>query len=841
MNIPRLALAFAGLLAGCANPGHPRGGAALPLIHVDAVAEIALESVLPSDLLWRADGDLLVLDGYGSRILRYGPDGTARGAWGVPGGIGRPVRLSAARDGGVWAVVPGVDDEAGLLLHLDANGVVDDTRAPQAADGTPVHPVDVVDLGDTLLIAERSGVLLWLDAATGTVTRSLLEDPDHVELRRVVDLADAPDGGTLAVDTLAPRVLRLGADGVPTGGFGRSGLSVGQMSRPTAVAPLADGPVLVADAVLGVVQAFTPDGSVIGLIARESEALRFGHPISVRANTDARPLVAVLDARPATLHILRLRGPLPAAPRPSLIRTTLVAPEASPAGGDDGESCLQCHDGLVLDSREVWDPSRGHHPRNLIPVEPLPAFFPVDDEGRMVCTTCHSPHGVVGGDEAAAATSSSPPLVRHQSAGSPFLRLGREADALCLSCHADDVHFDAGSATLATTAVGHPTGKGLVAALKLRARTGADPADPTTASCLSCHAMHGATGEHITRDPGDGATCLGCHPSAGKTATNHPLGRVPGRDLVADRRGAHVTLSADGGIGCLSCHDLSADTDAGMLRALPDGRVVCLDCHSERKDLKGGKHAHLKSGDAPTCVACHDVHGGQREARFLIGRAVTVGDPVGCLACHGPGTRVGRTKPGREGHPVDGQSLGGDDALTCLACHDPHAANSPAAGECAVCHAEQRAAERRGGHGKAKCMDCHPAHERAPVSSIVANPASARCLACHGDDAPEGRGTKLESWEHPVPAFLPDGSRWTALAGLTLYAADGTPAAGTNGELACETCHVVHGPETSGEDHLRRSGGWREACAACHGDEALVLYRYFHRPDRRADLRGVTP
>lgn len=838
-----LTFAFGAILSGCAELEPPTGGANPPLVPVEVVADVTLDTVLPSDLLWRPDGDLLLLDGYGGSILRFAPDGTARGAWGTPGGLGRPVRLSAAQDGGVWAVVPGLDDDPGVLLHLNADGLVDNTHAPQAPDGEPIHPVDVVDLGASLLVAERSGGLLWLDAETGRVTREVTEDSDHAELRRIVDLALISDGSMLAVDTLTPRVFRVRADGTPAGGFGRMGLAAGRLARPTAAAPMPGGPVLIADAVLGAVQAFTADGSLIGLLAAKGAALHFGHPVAVRA--DEANLVAVLDARPAVLHILRLAGPLPAAPPPSLIRTTLAAPDASPAGGKEGDACIQCHDGLVNDSRQVWDPASGHHPRNMIPAQPLPAFFPVNEDGQMVCTTCHSPHGVVDPVDASAATSSSPPTLRHMSPGSPFLRLDREADALCLACHADEPHAEGGSTALTEGATGHVTGKDLVAALKRRAQTGTGQADPTTASCLSCHAMHGASGEHITRDPGDGTTCLGCHPSAGETASNHPLGRVPGRDLLASRRGEHVVLSTTGGVGCLSCHDLAADTGGGMLRSLESGKAVCLDCHSERKDLQGSAHAHLVKGGQPTCVACHDVHGGNREARFLSSASVTDGDPTGCLGCHGPGERATprKARPGQVGHPVDGRAFGEDKTLTCLSCHDAHAADKPTAADCATCHEEQKVAAARGGHGDATCIDCHPAHSSAPAyTKAGTNPSAERCLACHAIDAPDEAAPKTEHWEHPVPAFKPDGTRWTPLAGLTLYAPDGTPAApGSNGDLTCQSCHVVHGPETSGEDHLRRASSWKAACSSCHGDDALVLYRYYHNPERRADLRGATP
>jgi hypothetical protein len=58
--------------------------------------------------------------------------------------------------------------------------------------------------------------------------------------------------------------------------------------------------------------------------------------------------------------------------------------------------------------------------------------------------------------------------------------------------------------------------------------------------------------------------------------------------------------------------------------------------------------------------------------------------------------------------------------------------------------------------------------------------------------------------------------------------------------MTCSTCHETHGPDADKPgDHLRRPG-WEEVCAACHGDQGLVLYRYFHDPEARGRLL-VTP
>ena len=202
-------------------------------------------------------------------------------------------------------------------------------------------------------------------------------------------------------------------------------------------------------------------------------------------------------------------------------------------------------------------------------------------------------------------------------------------------------------------------------------------------------------------------------------------------------------------------------------------------------------------------------------------------------------------RPGTLGHPVDGEAHGAKgEALTCETCHDAH---NPRADRglaaCEGCHAEQASAAHRGGHGSATCLDCHPMHSAAPSAKLSGsvNPRSAPCLACHASTSANATAPKVLSYSHPELVFTPDGSRWTPLGGLTLYAADGTEEpAGKNGALTCSSCHLTHGPDASEPgDNLRRPG-WKEACSSCHGEKALPLYRYFHRSDRWDDLE-VSP
>ena len=104
-----------------------------------------LDMVVPSDLAVSGQS-LLVLDGYRGQIARFSLDGTMAGPW-VAGGIGRPSRIAATRDGGAWVAVPGLDGDPGLVVGLDGDGSVRQIFAPTLQDGTAAHPVDLVETG----------------------------------------------------------------------------------------------------------------------------------------------------------------------------------------------------------------------------------------------------------------------------------------------------------------------------------------------------------------------------------------------------------------------------------------------------------------------------------------------------------------------------------------------------------------------------------------------------------------------------------------------------------------------------------------------------------------------
>lgn len=377
----------------------------------------------------------------------------------------------------------------------------------------------------------------------------------------------------------------------------------------------------------------------------------------------------------------------------------------------------------------------------------------------------------------------------------------------------------------------HPTGDIDTAAAR---RAGIDPA-VTEVGCLDCHTAHGAGPEQMLTAGSATSGCLSCHTGLGRNLkASHPWGvRLDGASARAVQARGRV-VGAQDTMTCLSCHAAHEDVSA---------QESCASCHRDQGRALTAVRGEGHSGVA--CLECHAVHPGVGDTARRATRT-SAGDPEGCNACHAPGRTAAKAglSPGKLGHPVAGIQHEGK-AVACETCHDSHAPQVQGDG-CADCHTEQQAAKARGGHGDTTCQTCHPTHAASPMeggaaAALDVNPVSKACLSCHGEKVGRGEASRVIEYEHPTPVFDLQGKRWTPLAGLTLYSAAGEPLpTGQNGDLTCSTCHVTHGPESDkNRDNLRR-GGWEDACAACHGDDALPLYRYFHQPERRADIRTPT-
>lgn len=839
----RLMLPIVALLSACGDgPQLARIEDSPTTITATQASRVVLDAVLPSDILATASGEVWVLDGYAGRALKVGADGAVNATIGDPDTWGHPLRMAEGKDDTLWLTDPG-----GRVLHVDQTGALLGQLAVPALDAAtggsgPSAPVALVDLGDALVVTDRSGRVSWIDPSSGAVGRQVLNDADNQRFSLLADLTRTPDGRLVGVDTLLGRIQVLSPTGEALASVGRYGAWIGYMKQPKAIVALSDGAFAVADSELGSLQIFDGEGAGRGIVTVDGAPLALAHPVAVeRVGADE---LLVLDAGQAALIRLKLdASSLKAAldgPAKRWLHTPVKAAQELPPVGSG--RCLQCHSGVVNDSREVWDQKLDAHPVNIKPEKTIPAYFPLSDDGQMVCTTCHSPHGSVSLTELQGAGA---PLVPHEAEGSTFLRMGKGGSELCVACHTDAAHEGALEA-MGLGGGGHPTGEALVSALSKRGGKDGDVTvvvNPTRGQCLSCHAVHGASGEHLTRGETDGALCVACHVDQASAGRTHPLGMNSASDAVHPER-TGLPLDTDGHVTCRTCHELVEGKGEALLRHTEGKGDLCSTCHTSQSKELGGGHAAVRGAAGISCLGCHDTHGQPVDKAMLRGAALaSAADPQGCLSCHGQGGAASKAgvRPGVLGHPVDGKAHGdGAATLSCESCHDAHNPRTDrSVSGCERCHTEQASAAHRGGHGQATCLDCHPMHSAPPTAKVAAsvNPRSATCLACHAEGSANAAAPKVASFTHPAMVFAPDGSRWTPLGNLPLFAADGTQEPkGTNGALTCSSCHLTHGPDAAEPgDNLRRPG-WKEACAACHGEKALPLYRYFHRSDRWDDL-----
>ena len=839
-----IALSAVALLASCqwGPEAFPDVLDAPPGIEVSDLQTVSLDTVLATDILPLAGGRFAVLDGKRQRVFLGGPDQDVRVAQGDRA-WGEPLR-AIPTEGGYIVIDPGADERLAAMTWVDLDWQLIELLAPDP-EGTlepPLSPTCAVDLGEQLVVGDRYGRIVWLNRVDGAIVRVVDEDREGDKIGSIADLVAMPgtDGGLVAVDSLGPYLHFLDADGTAHERFGRYGLWAGTFKKPKSVTVTADGDLLVADSALGALQVFTPTGKLVGLLTRGGEPLRMDHPISVRRAPAQPDLYYALDATTGTLLSFRLPASEIAQARALLgsrfLRMPLVE-SANDTVGDGGHNCLQCHDGFLTGVWRGWDPDLESHPVDLIPEKEVPAFFPLRD-GELACDTCHSPHGIVTLDRAIGVEHAEDRLdLLREHPADTFTRLAVANSEICVACHGQAAHQAQVDRSDAPKAGAHPTGADLIAALdKVMAD---DDARDAGTDCLSCHTPHGGTTAPLLRSLDDGGLCAACHERQSVPKTNHPLGQRPGDDVPRPDINAKLTLARGGGVLCRTCHQLVGGKGDALLREPADGTMLCLSCHDDRKAAPTSRHGRIRGSQGFPCLGCHDVHGGHQDSEMLrTRRNASEGDPNGCLTCHGPGGKQysASVRPGERGHPVPARATGIDPIEACETCHDPHLADVPKVGVCGECHAAQKIEEARGGHGRADCIDCHPAHRNAPSArNVKANPVAQRCLGCHAAGADSGSDTpRVSSYEHPAPVFGPDGERWKPLGKLPLFAPDGQLVpAGTNGDLTCATCHRVHGPDPAEDLTGLRRPEWREPCGACHGSEAMPFYLYFHEPDRR--------
>lgn len=325
--------------------------------------------------------------------------------------------------------------------------------------------------------------------------------------------------------------------------------------------------------------------------------------------------------------------------------------------------CFSCHDGFVLDSRFLWGKGGHGHPVGVVPTEKVhipteegKTIFPLNDDGKVYCGTCHSAHGVEWGDKL------SPVFLRVQNIDSSF----------CTNCHLDRKGETNGH-------LNHPLLKEVQKEGKKLQFDGAKFGKGNKVICQSCHRVHGSNEKKLLVTNNDSSQLCGtCHSDkSGNGSKNgsghftHPVNVVPkDADVPDEFKSAGSKFGPDNEIICQTCHVVHiAPSDKLLIlerEQFKDG--ICLKCHKNKSNvLKYGHNLLAKSNTSSiaekppsrnlgVCGTCHNVHGG-KGPKMWARELSPGGNSVAalCLSCHSQGGAAEKLTVGKYSHPVGAQ------------------------------------------------------------------------------------------------------------------------------------------------------------------------------------------
>jgi predicted CXXCH cytochrome family protein len=464
----------------------------------------------------------------------------------------------------------------------------------------------------------------------------------------------------------------------------------------------------------------------------------------------------------------------------------------------DGDMCLSCHDGSVVDSRfKVW--ATRHHSTGVIPsaaVKIPQDTFPLDSQGRMTCATCHTAHAVPNSSDIRTVV---------------FLRQPNVNSSFCLACHPEHAQKNKFQHPLGNA--DKPVPQNILDA------GGKTSEDGHAVFCQTCHEPHVTRNAWMLVLP-PAKLCISCHTerapdtSAPAGAPVHRIGQTyPGFEPPASLLSKKATFGPNGELDCLSCHRLhDASGAVPLLIQSNQNGSLCLQCHENEKTVIYSPHdlrfsapqavnaQGQSSQESGVCGTCHRIHGWARDVQDT-----HMPHSSACVNCHetsGPGAG---NRPYLAAHPV-GIPLPADmnpplplDKATrdigCLTCHDPHTPLSPTASV-----EEMKPPDDLSSETSTETLESHIRQPR----SFLRREGSQLCILCHAKIA-----DSLTGPHDPNEFTLQIREK------LGMHVSIGAC-------RVCHTSHNAHGPHlwtqvplTSGDT------GTIDLCGACH-DADLV-------------------
>jgi predicted CXXCH cytochrome family protein len=486
--------------------------------------------------------------------------------------------------------------------------------------------------------------------------------------------------------------------------------------------------------------------------------------------------------------------------------------------------CQKCH------KDKNRGPKKGSHPVNVefkdFPQEIVAAGGVIGEGSKLVCESCHTPHGSTNDDF----------LIIPNSEASLTQSM------LCEACHGVSPDLNSEPALRRHS---HPVDVALPKEAKLPAKwdNGEEPrlGRGKQVNCRTCHSPHNGTQDNhllVHENRGD-SLCITCHTSKELIyRTRHDIA-----ELHPDEKNSAGAKASEKGT-CSACHFMHKGAGPKMWsRELTDGSMqgLCDSCHNENgmaKDALTGDITHpvdtplpvgMPSGTLPlfskngkkgdggevTCASCHDVHRWSPES-----------DSRGDEAIPGDG---------RDSFLRKSVTSGG----LCQACHERQAAIKETKHDLHLAAPGQRNLNKQTPEESGVCGACHMPHNAyrkklwARKTGDGMDLIERQCNVCHKKGGmAEDRTTGAES--HP----LKDTPNMEASAKelLPLYIDGGEKS--EEGWVTCATCHDVHrwgaklkkGPGSMKVEGDRMTSFLRvpyddsaSLCAACHKKNSYIV------------------
>lgn len=473
--------------------------------------------------------------------------------------------------------------------------------------------------------------------------------------------------------------------------------------------------------------------------------------------------------------------------------------------------CLSCHDGFVLDSRFVWKNRQNFHPigvkpsKNIkIPTLEGKQVFPMNDDGKIYCGTCHSAHGIAWSEKIS-------PI---------FLRMKNIDSSMCMGCHLER--------STGSEEGNHPVFKKLNHIPGSLVEAGAMFSADNKVICQSCHRVHGASEKNllVTRNA-NSELCGTCHADryardraeAGRLGT-HPINMAPDKAQVPKQMLDKGARLGDGGtVICETCHRPHfAQSNAKLLVEKNPQSQLCINCHQDQRRVENTKHNMAlldqneknirgeEVGKDGVCSACHVPHGGQGPKMWS--RPLKLGDdPMAdlCQSCHREDGVAKDKLVGEHTHPVgrDMKRLGDKVSLPGFT--------------------REGVKSQGDGKGRVTCASCHDAHQwDARDPDKVSKPGdlsdssnrflrmpydreATLCLTCHKNKA------GIANTKHDMAVMAPTERN---VKGQTPTEAG-----------ICATCHLPHkgnGPRMWARQPVAGADAVSSVCFSCHREEGLA-------------------